>query len=136
MRKFLGYLMALSVFAALYAVVMFMPIVIDHGSAKDLVNSTFNAFREYGPDQFKVELLRRLNEVTWATHIEEDEYGEKKEVTGLGLGEDDVFVEFDDRTKVLWVKVSYVRRVVLKPTDKVRVVKFTIERKEKPPNVF
>ncbi|MDP3232652.1 MAG: hypothetical protein Q8N26_07735 [Myxococcales bacterium] len=136
MRKLLGYLVALGVFAALYAVVMFGPLWLDHFSAKDLVNSTFNQFRELGPDQFKAELLRKLNLVDWATHQEQDEEGRMKDVQGLGLTEDDVFVEFDDRTKILWVKVNYTRRVVLKPTEKVRVFKFSVERKEKPPNVY
>ena len=136
MRKLLGYLAALGVLAAIYAAVMFGPLWLDHFDAKDLVNSTFNQFRELGPEQFKVELLRKLNLVDWATHQELDEDGLMKEVKGLGLTDDDIFVEYDERTKILWVKLTYARRVVLKPTDKVRVFKFTIERKEKPPNVF
>lgn len=136
MRKLLGYLVALGVLAALYAAVMFGPLWLDHFDAKDLVNSTFNQFRDLGPEQFEAELLRKLNVVEWATHPELDEDGVTKEVKGLGLTDDDVFVEYEERTKILWVKVNYTRRVVLKPTDKVRVFKFTIERKEKPPNVF
>lgn len=136
MRKLLGYLAALGVLAAIYAAVMFGPLWIDHFAAKDLVNSTFNQFRELGPDQFKIELLRKLNLVDWATHQEQDDYGAMRDAPGLGLTDDDVFVEFEDRTKILWVKVNYTRRVVLKPTDKVRVFKFSIERKEKPPNVY
>ncbi|MDP1915204.1 MAG: hypothetical protein Q8L14_03085 [Myxococcales bacterium] len=136
MRKVLGYLVALSVLAALYAAVMFGPLWLDHFDAKDLVNSTFNQFRELGPEQFKAELLRKLNLVEWATHKAPDEDGVMQDVKGLGLTDDDIFVEFEERTKILWVKVTYTRRVVLKPTEKVRVFKFTIERKEKPPNVF
>lgn len=136
MRKFLGYLMVLGVLAALYSVVIFSPFVIDHMSAKDLVNSTFNSFREFPPEAFKKVLLDRLNQVDWATHPEADDFGEVKEMRGLGLTEDDVFVEFDDRTKILDVRVTYTRRVQLKPTDKIKVLKFTIARKEKPPNVF
>lgn len=136
MRKLLGYLVALGVIAAIYAAAMFGPLWLDHFDAKDLVNSTFNQFRELGPEQFKIELLRKLNLVDWATHQELDEDGVMQEVKGLGLTDDDIFVEYDERTKILWVKLTYTRRVVLKPTDKVRVFKFTIERKEKPPNVF
>ncbi len=136
MRTFLGYLIALAVLGALYAVVMFGPLWIDHLAAKDLVNSTFNQFRDLGPERFKGELLQRLNLVDWATHQEQDDFGAVKEVQGLGLTDEDVFVEFEEASKILWVKVNYTRRVVLKPTDKVRVFKFSIERKAKPPNVF
>lgn len=137
MRKLLGYLTVLAIFAALYAVVIFTPIYLDHFDMKDICNSSFNAFRELGtPETFKADLLRKLNMVEWATHPEQDEYGAVTEVKGLGLTDDDVLVEFDDRTKVLSVKVTYVRRVLLKPTDKIRVMNFSFERKERPPNVY
>lgn len=137
MRKLLGYLAVLGVFAALYAVVMLGPLWVDHMSAKDLFNSSFNAYRELPiPDAFKGQLIRKFNAVEWASHQEVDDAGEVKEMPGLGLTDDDVIVEFDENTKVLWVKVNYSRRLVFKPTDKVRVFKFTLERKEKPPNVY
>ena len=136
MRTFLGYVMVAALLAGLYAVIMFAPIYIDHMDAKDLVNSTFNQFREFGPEQFKIELLRRFLNVQWETHRVENEYGEVTMEKGLLLDPEQVLVEFDDRTKVLHVRVEYERRVVLKPTDKVHVMKFVIERNEKPPNVF
>jgi len=136
MRKLLGYLAALTALAALYAVVMFGPLWIDHMAAKDLVNSTFNQFRDLGPDQFKGELIRKLNFVDWASHQEQDEDGSMKDVRGLGLTDEDVITDFEERTKILSVKVTYTRRVVFKPTDRFRVFKFSIERKEKPPNVY
>jgi hypothetical protein len=137
MQKLLGYLTVLAVIAAIYAVVMFVPMYLDHFEVKDISNSTFNAYREMSSvEHFRNELLRKLNAVEWATHPEQDEFGVINEVKGLGLTAEDVFVEFDDRTKVLWVKFSYLRRIVLKPSQKVRTFRFDFERKERPVNVY
>jgi hypothetical protein len=136
MRTFLGYVLVAALLAGLYAVIMFVPIYVDHMDAKDLVNSTFNQFRELGPDQFQTELIRRFSQVPWESHPVENEFGEVTIEKGLLLTPEQVLVEFDERTKKLHVRVEYERRVVLKPTQKVRVFKFVIERNEKPPNVF
>lgn len=68
MRTFLGYVLVAALLAGLYAVIMFVPIYVDHMDAKDLVNSTFNQFRELGPDQFQTELIRRFSQVPWESH--------------------------------------------------------------------
>lgn len=136
MRTFLGYVMVAALLAGVYAVVTFVPIYLDHMEAKDLVNSTFNQFREFGPDQIQGEFIRRFLQVQWETHPVENEYGEVTQEKGMLLDPEQVFVEFDDRTKVLHVRVTYERKVRLKPTEKIHVMKFVIERKEKPPNVF
>lgn len=137
MRTFLGYVMVAALLAGVYSVVIFAPIYLDHMDAKDLVNSTFNQFRELGSaEQMQGELIRRFLEVPWETHPVENEYGEVTQKKGMLLDPEQVFVEFDDRTKVLHVRIQYERKVKLKPADKIHVMKFVLERKEKPPNVY
>lgn len=136
MRTFLGYVMVAALLGALYAAITFGPVYVDHMDAKDLVNSTFNQFRDLGAEQLQLELMRKFLMVPWETHPVENEFGEVVQEKGLLLTAEQVFVEYDERTKVLHVRVNYERRVQLKPTDKVRVLKFVIERKERPPNVF
>lgn len=136
MRTFLGYVLVAAVIAGLYSAVMFLPIYLDHFDAKDTANATFNQFRDLGVDGVRSYLVQQFNEAKWATHEETDEEGNVVVKPGLGLTGEDITVEFDENTKVLWVHLEYQRKVVLKPTDKVRMIKFVFDRKEKPPNVL
>ena len=46
------------------------------------------------------------------------------------------FFEVDEQAKKVFLRVDYQRKVVLKPTEKVRVFKFHFERRDTPPNAF
>lgn len=136
MRTFLGYLMVAAGLGALYAVIMFAPLQIDHFSVKDIINSSHNRFRELGTvENLRLDLFRRLNSVNWAKHTEVDDFGAAVEKDGLGLEDEAIETEFDERTKRLRIKVKYDRVVRLKPTDKVRVFHFVYEKDEVPPNL-
>ena len=136
MRTFLGYVTVAAVLAGLYSVVMFVPLYLDHFDAKDIANATFNQYRDLQTEGVKSYLLQQLNVVKWATHEELDEEGNTVVKPGLGLTPEELTVEFDEKTKNLWIHFEYQRKVVLKPTDKVKVFKFVYDHKERPPNVF
>jgi hypothetical protein len=135
MRTFLGYVMIAGLLAGLYATVMFGPLYVDQMHVKDICNSAFNRFKDVGAEGLKADVLTRLNGVDWATHEERDPETDQVVVKpGLGLTEEDVLVEVDERAKKVFLRVDYQRKVVLKPTEKVRVVKFHFERRDTPPN--
>jgi hypothetical protein len=137
MRTFLGYVMIATLLGGLYALVMFGPLYVDHLEAKDICNSAFNRFKDVGAEGLKDDVLTRLNRVDWATHEERDpETDEMVVKPGLGLTEEDVLVEVDEQAKKVFLRVDYQRKVVLKPTEKVRVFKFHFERRDTPPNAF
>jgi hypothetical protein len=136
MRTFLGYLMVAGLLAALYGVIMFGPLYIDHMEVKDTCNAAFNRFKDVGREGLQADVLDRLNRVPWATHEERDEMDQVVEKPGLGLTEEDVVVEVNEQLKQVFLKVDYQRKVVLKPTNKVRIVKFHFERRDTPPNAF
>jgi hypothetical protein len=137
MKKLLGYLAVASLVTGLYLAFMFVPIYIDNLDAKDIMNTCFNQYRDMrSPEVLSETLLRQYNSVDWATHVEEDEFGEKKVVNGLGLTSDDLFIEFDERTKILTLRITYSRIVQLKPTEKLRKVTFVLDRVGKPPNIY
>jgi hypothetical protein len=135
MRTFLGYVTIAGVAAACYVAALSIPLYMDHFEVQDICNSAFNKFKDHGAEGTKGEILRKLNAVPWAVHLEEDEGGEQKEVAGLGLTEDEVIVDYDENTKMLNVHLEYTRTVVLKPSQKTRSVKFTFHRRERPPNM-
>lgn len=136
MRTFFGYVVALAAIAGLWALITFAPYYLDHFDVKDVFNSTFNQFREAGPEHIRERLLSNLDNLSWPVHDEVDEFGETKSVKGFGLPEDAVTVDFNDQTKVLDLRLEYSRTVPLRPFNKVHVLKFVLQRKEKPPNVY
>lgn len=137
MRTFLGYVLVAAAIGVLYGIVTFAPVYLDHFDAKDIVNTSFNRFKEF-PDveSFKQDMLWRLNTVEWATHKETDDFGNVEDKRGLGLEEDALVVEFDQRSKNLHVKLTYDRTVHLRPTDKVKVMRFVYEFTKVPPNLL
>lgn len=136
MRTFLGYLLVAAGIAALYGVIRFAPLYIDHLSVKDIVNSNLNRYREFSDVAgAKNDLLMRLNTVEWTTHKVTDEFGNTEDKAGLGLEEEAVEYDFEPRTKTAHIKVSYDRQVKLVPTEKIRVVHFVYEVSQVPPNL-
>lgn len=136
MRTFLGWVIAAAVIGAIYAAVMFLPVYVAHFDVQDAANSAFNGFKDLGEAGVRQVLLQQLNSEGFGHHEELDEDGAVVVKPGIGLKDDDLTVQFDDNTKILWVHLEYSKKVALKPTEKVRFVKFTFDRKEKPPNVW
>ncbi|MBM4781557.1 MAG: hypothetical protein GQE15_28105 [Archangiaceae bacterium] len=136
MRTLLGYVLALAVVAGIWAGVTFVPFYFDHFEVKDVFNSTFNQFRETGPEHIKERLIDNLDNLPWAKHEELDQFGETQMVKGMGLPEEAITIDFNEQTKVLDMRLEYSRKVSLRPFNKVHILKFVLQRKEKPPNVF
>ncbi len=135
MRTLIGYLTVAALAAAAYLGVMFVPVYLDNLNARDIVNTSFNQYRDLRSLEALAEtVLRQFNAVPWATHVVEDKNGEKQVVKGLGLTEDNLFINFNEETRTLTLRVTYSRTVQLKPTDKVRKVNFVVERVGQPPD--
>ncbi len=135
MRTLIGYLTVAALAAAAYLGVMFVPVYLDNLNARDIVNTSFNQYRDLRSLEALAEtVLRQFNAVAWATHVVEDKNGEKQVVKGLGLTEDNLFINFNEETRTLTLRVTYSRTVQLKPTDKVRKVNFVVERVGQPPD--
>lgn len=136
MRTFLGYITVAAVLTGFYLGVMFIPLELDHLAVKDIVNTAFHRFNSLGSAGVHDEIVMYLRRVDWATHEAEDEYGVKQIVKGLDITDEQVEVEYDERTKKLRVRVNYDRVVRLKPSKEIHVSHFVFERIDVPPNVL
>ncbi len=136
MRTFLGYVTVAAVLTGFYLGVMFIPLELDHLAVKDIVNTTFHRFNTLGSEGVHDEIVMNLRRVDWATHEAEDEYGVKQTVKGLDIADEQVEVEYDERTKKLRVRVNYDRIVRLRPSKEIHVSHFVFERIDVPPNVL
>ncbi len=136
MRTFLGWVIALAVIGGIYAAVMFVPTYLENFDVKDVANSAFHSFKDTGEAGLRVSVLDTLNSDRFGTHEEYDEDGVLVTKPGLGLKDDQLQVQYDEKTRTLWLHFEYSRKIVLKPSDKVKVLNFVFDRREKPPNVY
>jgi len=122
--------------AAVYWAVIFGPVYLDNMGVREAIDVGFATAHPVESnrgtdDEVRAAVLRRINEkpdpVGW--HMEEDpKTGEMVEKFGLGLEPDAVTVERDPATSRIRVAVDYSRTVRYKPTQKVRVVSFHVEK--------
>jgi hypothetical protein len=119
---------------ATYWAILFLPVYYDNLEVKEALDAAFSQARVEGEERAKTWLMRRLNGVTpgqgtLGTHLEVDEDGVERELPGLGVPEENVTFTWDDRESTLTLRVEYDRVVVLKPSDKRKVLHFVAEKK-------
>jgi hypothetical protein len=120
-------LMFLGVAGALYWATMFGPMYLDNMSMSEVLDVGISA--SGGSDNDVVNaMLNRVNLSADAigSHLEETDSGEVVEKKGLGLTADNITVTRDGGR--ITVAIDYTREVRLKPTHKVRVLTFHVEK--------
>jgi len=125
-------ILLLALGGGIYWAVTFVPTYYNNLDVREAVDAAFSRFTVEGEDRAHQYLLSRLNRGTQegiiGHHFEVDEDGVEHEVPGLGVADEDVTFEFDERTSELTVRVEYDRVVVLRPFQKRRTLHFVVEK--------
>jgi hypothetical protein len=115
-----------------YGIALFAPLYVDNLDVKEAVLAAHNlANRVRNDGQLRLEIRNRTMHT--ANHYEEDGYGGVKLVKGLGLKDEQIIIERNPVTQNLRIEVNYERQVQLKPTQRVKVVRFSVVREGPPP---
>ena len=109
-------------------VITFSGIYLDNIDVKDAVEGAFNESNRKDDPSTAGAITSKCNMSTLGDHEEDDGYGTIKTVGGLGLKEENVTIVRDDVAKRISIVVEYQRKVLLKPTSKVKYVKFRVVR--------
>ncbi len=127
----IGVAILLALAGGLWWLITFGPAYLDNLDARDAVAAGFSQAKLGDPPEtVRDRIVAKLNDrVGWHTEI--DDWGNAKRVTGLGLTKENVIVDVDDVNKTVLVQVTYEREVPLKPTAKVRKLRFKVERRGK-----
>lgn len=131
--SFVGLLLLLGLAAGIYAAAMFIPVYFDHQSVKEAVRAGLSDAIHRTDDEIIEHIANYVNigEHSVGTHMEEDpEGGPATEVRGLGLSAANIVVDRNEAKKSISATVDYTRRVVLKPTKNVRVLRFHFSHTE------
>jgi hypothetical protein len=118
----------------LWWVVMFSGVYLDNLDIKDAVNGAYNESSRASDGVLISKILSAANSSTLGEHDEDDGYGTIKSMPGLGLKAEDITIARDDVRKTIKIAVEYQRKVLLKPTKKVKWVKFKIVKEGLAPN--
>ncbi len=108
-----------------YAVWMLSPPVLDNLDVKEAIDVALNQARR-SDDDLKRLILNRLGRV--GTHQAEDDFGNLVEKEGLGLTEDNVYIERDEVADTLLIRVTYDRVVQLRPSQYTYTLSFSPEK--------
>lgn len=111
---------------AIYCLVIFAPVYMEHLDVVDVVASAFNQVGVRRDDTIQEELKGRLLGI--GTHRELNEDNELVEVRGLGVADEDVIYEINPAEKTALIEVRYVREVRLKPTSRWTKLRFTAKK--------
>lgn len=103
----------------------FVGVYLDNLDVKDGVNGAFNESPRSSDPVLISHILGKANASTTGEHEEEQPDGTIKVVPGIGLKEEDVTITRDDVASTIRIAVAYQRKVVLKPTTKVKFVQFS-----------
>ncbi|MEW5740461.1 MAG: hypothetical protein AB1938_16155 [Myxococcota bacterium] len=127
-------LVMLALAGATYWAVLFIPLYYDNLEVKEALDSAFSQARVEGEETARVWLMRRLNGVTpnmgtLGSHYEVDEDGVEQLLPGLGVPEENVTFTWDEAASTLTLRVEYERVVILKPSEKRKVLHFVVEKK-------
>jgi hypothetical protein len=120
-------LMLLGLAGGLYWAVLFVPMYLDNMSMSEVLDVGISAAGGSDNDVVNSMLNRaNLSADAIGSHLEENDNGEVVETKGLGLTADNITVTRDERR--IKVAIDYTRTVRLKPTQKVRVLTFHVEK--------
>ena len=109
-------------------VITFSGIYLDNIDVKDAVEGAYNECNRRDDPSTAGAIMSKTNMGTLGNHEEDDGYGTIKTVGGLGLKEENITIVRDEATKRISIVVEYTRKVVLKPTSKLKYVKFRVVR--------
>lgn len=110
-----------------YAGVMFAPLYVDNFDVKDAVAVAHNHAAKGGDDaSLRDIIIERTGRM--GTHWETDKFDRDYLAPGLGLKPEQITIERSTVTPRVLIRVDYVRRVRLKPLDRVETVHFRVEK--------
>ena len=110
-----------------YAAAMFGPLYVDNFDVKDAVAVAHNRAAQGADDaQLRDTIIERTGRM--GTHWETDKFDRDYVVPGLGLKPEQILIERSSVTPRVRIQVDYVRRVRLKPLDRVETVHFRVEK--------
>jgi len=95
---------------------------------KDAVVKTFNQWGLRNEETLRSRLAIMLNGKNMGHHLETNDMGEDVEVGGLGVSDDNIFIDADDNAKHLTIRVEYDQTIHLWPLKGTRVVHFVSEK--------
>lgn len=113
----LGMLVLLALLAGgAYALVMFVPVYVDHLDVKEAVAAAHNmASRNPNDAYLRSEIRQRTGQMS--SHVERDTWNVEHVVPGLGLTDDQILIERSSVMDNVRIEVDYDRDVVLKPSN-------------------
>lgn len=113
----LGMLVLLALLAGgAYALVMFVPVYVDHLDVKEAVSAAHNmAGRNPNDAYLRSEIRQRTGQMS--SHVERDTWNVEHVVPGLGLTDDQILIERSSVMDNVRIEVDYDRDVVLKPSN-------------------
>lgn len=123
-----------AVVAGGYWCALFLPVHLDHWEVQDAVKAAFNSHGIVNDHVMRAELEGKLRELKFATHTEFDAFGAEVERPGLEVIETNPLIEIDEVNRTLRVSYRYDRTVHLWPSEKIRVMHLTAEKKGKFPH--
>lgn len=123
-----------AVAGGIYSVIFIVPVYLDNLDVKEAVDAAFNMSGKANDDRLRIEIKEKVNKKTVGSHKEDDGYGNIKEVGGLGITDEQIVIERDMVHNTVRIVVDYEREVELKPTKKIRVISFHVEKEGIPPS--
>ena len=99
--------------------------MLDNLDVKEAIDVALNQAQRSDDDLQRL-ILTRLSKV--GTHPAEDDFGNAVEEPGLGLTEDNIYIERNEVAGTLLIRVSYDRVVQLKPSKSTYTLSFSPEK--------
>jgi hypothetical protein len=109
-------------------VITFSSVYLDNIDVKEAVDAGFNLSNRGDDVAILNAILAKTNASTLGIHDETDEFGVVTQVGGIGLKEENITVTRDEVLKKISITVEYQRKVFLKPSAKVKYVKFRVQK--------
>jgi len=122
--SFGGLVLLILVVGGIYLGAMFVPFYVDNMDVKEAVAAAFNRSPTADDDSLVRLIIERTSQM--GTHWETDQFDQDILVPGLGLTADNITIERSTVSPNVRIEVEYTRRVRLKPTHNVRVVRFHV----------
>lgn len=126
--NFVSLLVLAAIAGGIYWVIIFSPVYLDNLDVKEAISVAYNQVGKRSPDQLRAEIKAKLNDKKLGWHREDDGYGNVTVVGGLGIQDEQIFIERNDVTNEVLIRVEYEREVVLKPTERVRFIRFSPQK--------
>lgn len=110
---------------AVYMAVMVVPFYVDNFDVKEAVAVAHNLAGRNNPDAILRSTIRQRTS-QMGNHWERDQFDRAYLAPGLGLTDDQIFIERSEVTQNVRIEVRYDRVVRLKPTDRTYTLHFSV----------